>query len=159
MDCIPAVRRLVLRAMADLTESDEAFKTTTLAANMQYSTTTVRRALEDLQALGVLTGMKEGQGKADRWHARAEWRPALDTMKTVERLTAARAKATFPEKSEGVSHTHIIDCPHGLDGSLWEAGKLMCGLCLGMPPERIAALRKGGSGAGVRGGEPSDASA
>jgi hypothetical protein len=73
LDCIPAVRRAVLRAVVKAATVDEDFTTTQVAEGVQYSTATARRALEDLQALGILTVTKEGQGKADRWAIRDEW--------------------------------------------------------------------------------------
>jgi hypothetical protein len=104
LDCIPAVRRLVLRKIAEA-DQDAYLKTTTIAQQAQFSTVTVRRALEDLQALGVLEVLKGGEGKADSWRALKDWRLALDTLKMVESLTAARAQTTFSETSEEASHT------------------------------------------------------
>jgi DeoR-like helix-turn-helix domain len=96
LDCIPAVRRVVLRAVADKTAVNETLNTSQVVQAVQYASATVRRALEDLQALGILAVEKGGQGKADVWHPRSEWREALDTLKTVEHLTAARVQASFP---------------------------------------------------------------
>ncbi len=108
-DCIPAVRRVVLRAIATRKDIDESLTTTNVAQGVQYSTATVRRALEDLQALGILTVTKRGQGVPDRWHIKEEWHEALDTLRTVESALAARTQATFPERSEGASHTQTAD--------------------------------------------------
>jgi hypothetical protein len=104
-DCLPAVRRVVLWAIATMTGVNEHLTTTNVAQGVQYSTATVRRALEDLQALGILTVTKRGQGVPDRWQIKSEWCPALDTLQKVESALAARAQATFPEMSKGVSHT------------------------------------------------------
>jgi DeoR-like helix-turn-helix domain len=63
LDCIPAARRTVLRTIATLTAMEaEALTTTQVAQTAQYSTAAVRRALEDLQALGILQVTKGGAG-------------------------------------------------------------------------------------------------
>jgi hypothetical protein len=106
LDCIPAVRRTVLRTIATLpTMAAEALTTTQVAQTVQYSTAAVRRALEDLQALGILHVTKGGQGVADKWQPREEWHAALDTLQKVESAVETRRKATFSEKSEG-GRTH-----------------------------------------------------
>ena len=102
--------KTALRAIATLTEVDESLKITQVSQAVQYASPTVRRALEDLQALGLLEVTKGGQGKADVWRPREEWRHALDTLKTVEDLTAARAKQTFSETSETLPHTPFGSC-------------------------------------------------
>jgi DeoR-like helix-turn-helix domain len=104
LDSIPAVRRMVLREIAEV-EPGTYLKTTAIAQQAQYSTATVRRALEDLQALGVMEVLKGGEGKSDSWRAMENWTPALNTLKTVESLTAAKAKETFPETPEEAPHT------------------------------------------------------
>jgi hypothetical protein len=108
LDCIPAARRTVLRVVATLTTVEaDALTTTKVAQTAQYSTAAVRRALEDLQALGILHVTKGGQGVADKWDLRKEWHAALDTLKKVEGAVETRRKATFSEKSEGGIHTRV----------------------------------------------------
>jgi hypothetical protein len=107
LDSIPAVRRVVLRAVADMTDVTDALNTTKVVQAVQYASATVRRALEDLQALGIMAVEKGGPGKPDVWHPQPEWREALSILKTVERLTAARAHETFSDTSEPPSHTQI----------------------------------------------------
>jgi AAA domain len=34
------------------------------------------------------------------------------------------------------------DCEHGMQAFFWEAGKLRCGVCMGLPPERIEIMRR-----------------
>jgi len=77
LDCIPAVRRLCLAALAC---GEEDLTTSTLAMQTQYSTTTVRRALEDLQALGLVECDKQGLGLPDKWRLREEWRTVVETF-------------------------------------------------------------------------------
>ncbi|MGH8064808.1 MAG: hypothetical protein ACRERE_06115 [Candidatus Entotheonellia bacterium] len=108
LDSIPAVRRVVLRAVATMSTVDDTLKTTTISQAVQYASATVRRALEDLQALGILEVVKGGPGKADAWRPHEEWTPALDTLKTVDLLTAARSEQTFSAKSPPpVTHTYF----------------------------------------------------
>jgi hypothetical protein len=113
LDCIPAVRRAVLRAVVKAATVDEDFTTTQVAEGVQYSTATARRALEDLQALGILTVTKEGQGKADRWAIRDEWSAALANLKNVETSLRTRRQTTFSETSEEAPHPHTAGdvCP------------------------------------------------
>jgi hypothetical protein len=115
LDCIPAARRTVLRVVATLTTVEaEALTTTKVAQTAQYSTAAVRRALEDLQALGILQVTKGGQGVADKWQPREEWREALDTLKKVESDVETRRKTTFSEKSEeGRTHKSEDTTPQG----------------------------------------------
>jgi hypothetical protein len=110
LDCIPSVRRVVLREVAKLSPGGETFKVTQVAGGAQYSSTTVRRALEDLQALGILTVKKFGQGIPDQWAVQKEWLPSFCTMKKVEEAFEQRIQDTFPEKSEDPSRQHISAC-------------------------------------------------
>jgi len=136
LDCVPAVRRVVLRAIAEMANVDEAMTTTKVAQGVQYSTATVRRALEDLQALGLLAVTKGGQGVADQWHIRDEWQRALDTLEKVEKALTARAQTTFSETSESPSHTQTstaVDnpCPR-CGGRAWRdipGGDAICLAC------------------------------
>jgi DeoR-like helix-turn-helix domain len=117
LDCIPAARRTVLRTIATLTAMEAgALTTTQVAQTVQYSTAAVRRALEDLQALGILHVTKGGQGVADQWRPRQEWHEALDTLKKVESAVETRRKATFSEKlEEGRTHNIEEATPNGAD--------------------------------------------
>jgi hypothetical protein len=109
LDCIPAARRTVLRVVATLTTvAEDALTTTKVAQTAQYSTAAVRRALEDLQALGILHVTKGGQGVADKWQPREEWHAALDTLTKVESAVKTRCKTTFSEKSEE-GRTHMSE--------------------------------------------------
>jgi DeoR-like helix-turn-helix domain len=107
LDCIPAVRRTVLRAVAGMATVDETLTTSKVAEGVQYSTATVRRALEDLQALGVLAVTKGGKGVADQWAVRDEWHAALDTVRAVERALHTRREETFAQMSEGAPRPYV----------------------------------------------------
>jgi hypothetical protein len=75
LDCLPAVRRRVIAALVKgaIEEHGEALSTTEIAGAVQFGRQTIRRALEDLQALEVVDCTKAGQGVADRWTLRDEW--------------------------------------------------------------------------------------
>ena len=83
----------------------------------------VRRALEDLQALGILHVTKGGQGVADKWQPREEWYAALDTLQKVESAVETRRKATFSEMSEE-GHAHNTENTSPLEGD-YEEGEWM----------------------------------
>ena len=86
LDCIPAQRRLVLTALVQ-DEVDSELSTSQVAGKGRYSTPTIRRALEDCQALGLVSVTKGSQGQADRWRLLDRW------------------EETFSEMLEGVRHT------------------------------------------------------
>ena len=71
LDSLPDVRRLVLRK---LTETPEPLATAKLAQEVQYATATMRRALEDLQALELV--LCEKGGAAGRRRSVAAERPS-----------------------------------------------------------------------------------
>ena len=79
LDCIPSQRRIVLCALVQ-GEADEELSTSQVAGKSRYSTQTNRRALEDLQALGLVTMTKTGAGRSDRWSLREEWRETFSEM-------------------------------------------------------------------------------
>jgi hypothetical protein len=79
LDCIPAVRRMVLSALVSA-PADSTLTTTVLAQHAQYSTTTIRRALEDLQCLELVQCTKGGEGRPDSWNLRDSWHPELEPL-------------------------------------------------------------------------------
>ena len=79
LDCVPAQRRVVLRALVK-GDTDETLSTSTVAGMSQYSTDTIRRALEDCQALGLASVSKVGSGKADQWSLLGDWRQTFAEM-------------------------------------------------------------------------------
>jgi hypothetical protein len=145
LDCIPAVRRTVLRAVATMTEVDESLKTTDAIQAVQYSGATVRRALEDLQALGVLEVIKGREGRADRWRPLPAWHAALETLKTVEKALAVRADKTFSETSETPPRTQtsasVGDRCADCGSQNWQdipGGDAMCKTCASHQKESSA---------------------
>jgi hypothetical protein len=73
MDSVPPLRRQafeVLRAQGEnLTGEVEAIETSEVAAAVGLPTVTVRRALEDLAAYGLVERISQGKGKPDLWKA------------------------------------------------------------------------------------------
>jgi hypothetical protein len=75
LDCLPVIRRRVIAALAAgaITEDESGLSTSRISGAAQFSTTSIRRALEDLQALEVVQGHKMGQGRADEWQLDERW--------------------------------------------------------------------------------------
>lgn len=71
LDCIPPLRRSLLAAM----ETGQPGEALRLAQAVRLPTATVRRALDDLDALGLATRMK--RGSSDLWTICPEWSAAL----------------------------------------------------------------------------------
>jgi hypothetical protein len=69
MGCMPALRRTALEC---LVKREACCTTTEVAKAVDYPTNTVRRALEDLTAHGVVRRLPGGKGHADRWEL-TEW--------------------------------------------------------------------------------------
>jgi CRP-like cAMP-binding protein len=70
MDSVPPLRRRAyehLHRSRDVTGNFIEVKTSDIAEALGLPTTTVRRALEDLAAYGVVARKKHGQGNADEW--------------------------------------------------------------------------------------------
>ncbi len=91
-DCIPAVRRKALEA---LREVDGWVKTTDVANSVQHARTTVVRALEDLQALGLVACDKGGQGVPDKWALTDECRELMGVLPASPEKSAPRHGRNF----------------------------------------------------------------
>lgn len=97
-DCIPAVRWTVIQTLCDASPdfAETPWKTTTaIAQAAQQASETVRRALEELQVLGLVACEKGGPGHADAWSI------PLAARCTLAALTAPE---TFSAMSEGASY-------------------------------------------------------
>lgn len=97
-DCIPKVRQVAIQA---LLKAPEGLKTPDIAHSVQYSTATVRRALEDLQALELVWCEKEGAGHPDIWSLIEDSQDVLQALFAPE----PEFKGIFPEMLVGASHT------------------------------------------------------
>jgi hypothetical protein len=76
LDCLPIIRHRVIAALVQDGIADDgegSLSTTAIAGAAQFSTSAIRRALEDLQALGLVGCHKKGKGKADRWELGNQW--------------------------------------------------------------------------------------
>jgi hypothetical protein len=87
LDSIPKLRGAVIRFLAarpaDLYNTVKPVPTTDVAAGVAHPSRTVRRALEDLAAHGVVTRIPGGQGRADEWELSAgawSWITAAGTL-------------------------------------------------------------------------------
>jgi DNA-binding IscR family transcriptional regulator len=96
-DGIPVLRRHVLHVLA---QANSPLTTRAIATTVQFPTTTVRRTLEDLQALKLIRCAKGGLGIADGWQLRPQWRTPLgDLLQRLHKVprpagTIANAGAT-----------------------------------------------------------------
>lgn len=63
LDCIPTLRRRALEHLAD----EGTLDTGDIARALHHPTSTMRRALEDLEGHGLLARQNGGQGHADAW--------------------------------------------------------------------------------------------
>jgi hypothetical protein len=82
LDCLPVIRRRVIAALAAgaITEDESGLSTSRISGAAQFSATSIRRTLEDLQALEVVHGHKMGQGRADEWELNDCW---VDVFKSL----------------------------------------------------------------------------
>jgi len=67
MDSVPPTRRRAYEFLRDIAPADA--ETTDVAKHMGLPTNTVRRALEDLAAYGLVERTGQGSGKPDLWCA------------------------------------------------------------------------------------------
>ena len=78
-DSIADTRRIALRHLASYNEVE----TSGLAVKIDYPTLTVRRWLEDLNALKLVERVKSG-GKADRWRLKVEYRHLIQRFENLK---------------------------------------------------------------------------
>lgn len=102
LDCLPSVR---LQVIETLKGTAEFLTTSQVAAHIGYPTTTARRSLEDLAALGIVAIRKaERSGQADNWQLTDEARMLLGiaavTLSPESELDTKTA--TVPATSEGI---------------------------------------------------------
>ena len=106
LDCLPAIRRTVLLTLSGLEGQPS---TGQVAQAAQCASGTVRRALEDLQALRLVICIKATkQGQADRWTPTADCRAALAVLDYPG--------GSVPEKPREPSHTQSDE-----PATLWDA--------------------------------------
>jgi hypothetical protein len=104
LDCIPDLRRRVFEQL----RSKSKASTKDVSVAIAYPTVTVRRALEDLTAHGVLNRHDMGQGHADEWEISEITGRLLEQAESVsEKSEGVKAEAPeggVSEKSEGVKN-------------------------------------------------------
>jgi hypothetical protein len=148
LDCLPLIRRRTIAVLTQQTISATGDDLTTraLADVAQFSSSTIRRALEDLQSLGIVACAKSG--KSDYWSLHPDW------QEIFRELTTAPSEEPPPPPG-----TPRPDTPgNGTDPdppSRWacgfcrsttrfeRAGGWVCGGC-GTPGERDPAIERGG---------------
>jgi hypothetical protein len=132
LDCLPLIRHRVIAALVDgaiMSDADGRLSTSEIAGTAQFSSTTVRRALEDLQALDVVVCHKTGTGKADEWELGERWRDVFCALAEDARRSYARTgngacdgspdgsgmvKETVSETSPHPSHLKDVDVEEGV---------------------------------------------
>jgi hypothetical protein len=103
MDSIPAVRRDVVQRMAAEPEAGHLVRT--LAAAIGQKDTSVRRALEDLEAHGVLVRTSSGMGNADSWTLSERARGLVGVLSIVPRCEGSAP--SVPEMSVAATKTTV----------------------------------------------------
>jgi hypothetical protein len=139
LDCLPVVRRRVIASLVKgvLGDDEASLSTTAIAGAARFSTVTIRRALEDLQALGVVVCEKQGQGRADSWTLEDPWcvvfqdldAASLDPEPQDEASTSGTD--TVSESAEGAPHTYSEGEPSRNGTTDWE----QCATCGATLPE------------------------
>jgi hypothetical protein len=125
LDCLPVIRRQVIAALVtgpvDVPVGDGPISTSALAGAAKVSTVAIRRALEDLQALGVVTCHKGGSGRADTWTLDERWSAIFTLLADAARSCAAptdkseKVGDTFSEMSEEASRNNEDWQAEGID--------------------------------------------
>jgi hypothetical protein len=72
MASVPPLRRAAYEYLEPLAPAQ--VETAIIAKALGLPTNTVRRALEDLTAYGLIDRITQGQGKPDLWHLKEDWR-------------------------------------------------------------------------------------
>jgi hypothetical protein len=120
---MPAVR---LACLDYVYRADGPVATRSVAAALDYPTTTIRRTLEDLTAHKVLRRISQGQGQDDLWELQSWARPCYETA--LQGGTTFREdplEATFPEKSDRGRET----VPEKSDGAGGPVSDRECAKC------------------------------
>jgi hypothetical protein len=116
LDCLPVVRRRVIAALvqqATVAEDDPSLSTSKVAGAAHFSTATIRRALEDLEALGITVCRKQGKGLPDHWALEDPWCAIFQDLDAASLAPEPRDEADTPptntvsETSEGASHPNV----------------------------------------------------
>ena len=110
LDCLPAIRRRVMTALvreAITPDSGGTLSTLEVAGSVQFSTTAIRRALEDLQALDVVTCHK-ALNLPQRWELQPEAQFAFVNLTAAVGChdgppDISEKAESVPEESEGAS--------------------------------------------------------
>lgn len=80
---LDSITKLKMKVMVELARYD-VIHTSGLAVKMAFPTTTIRRALEDLNALKVISRVKESGGKGDSWKFNSQYKELMLKYKKID---------------------------------------------------------------------------
>jgi hypothetical protein len=101
LDCLPGPRRRMIDTLSRLeAQGDAAPSTTTISEATRYPTSTARRALAELHAIGFVNRAAGGQGRADTWCLSDEYRTLIHAVSQPIGAVAAEP-ATCSTTAEG----------------------------------------------------------
>ncbi len=100
LDSITKTNRMAMQELAKY----EVIETAGLATKMAFPTTTVRRWLEDLNALEIIDRLKGGGSKGDRWKMKPKYRTIMQKFDNVKELaidlTEVSAERDFMDEED-----------------------------------------------------------
>lgn len=122
LDCLPVIRRRVIAALVagTITDDGSILSTTRISGAAQFSTVSIRRALEDLQALEVVRGHKSGQGKADEWELDEQWVPVFQALTDPDAPSYFSGTPLGVDESEDGADGFSVTVPEMWEGSAEE---------------------------------------
>lgn len=82
LDCLPPIRRCVLVSLA--AKQDASISELLVSASRRCSVATIRRAVEDLEALGVVRRVADSGSSEQRFALPADWAQALESQLPTE---------------------------------------------------------------------------
>ncbi|MFL5760323.1 MAG: hypothetical protein ACJ8F2_01245 [Xanthobacteraceae bacterium] len=128
LDSLPDVRRRVIKALVEQTVVDAGageLATSTIVGMTQFSSATIRRTLEDLQALRVVHVEKHGPGKADTWTIDEEWRDVFTELgdAALRTIVADDEAETVSENLDPPSYTQEETPTPGAPGYCPDCGE------------------------------------
>jgi hypothetical protein len=81
LDCLPAPRRRMIDTLSRLaTQGEPTPSTTTISETTRYPTSTARRYLAELHAIGFVDRAAGGQGRADNWALTDEYHALIGAV-------------------------------------------------------------------------------
>jgi hypothetical protein len=101
LDCLPAPRRRMIDTLSRLRMQGELTPSTTaISEATRYPTSTARRYLAELHAIGFVDRAAGGQGRPDNWMLSEEYHSLIAAV--TEPIEATAEPATCSTTAEGV---------------------------------------------------------